>query len=260
MSEPLIKLTRHDRSAELFFNRPKQRNAMSIDLFDAFENALNQLADDTDCTTLLIGGHGPAFCAGFDLEAAFDQPELIETYIHRLSGAGRMIRRLPQIVTAVVHGPAIAGGSAVLSACDFVFVSPEAAIGYPAHRLGVSAAVTIPTLRRMLGDGNARTVLLGGEVVNGREAKRLGLASHLIEDKSALLDEARAFCKKLREHGPIALRATKRWLNELDEVLSDETFDLVCNGSASLCRQEEAATMLDQYWQSHRNRSQPVKI
>ena len=160
----------------------------------------------------------------------------------------RALRRLPQVVVAAVQGAALAGGCALLSACDFVFVAPDATLGYPVHRIGVSPAVTIPTLRLAAGDGPARALLMSGRLIDGREAVRIGLASHLAESSATLHDEATAFCRALAEKGPNALRATKAWLNELDGSLDDAPFDRAAIASASLADGDEAVAMLRAFW------------
>src|SRR5690606_12641741 len=115
--------------------------------FEALERRVHAIASDSSARVVLLTGAGHAFCAGFDLGAAVEQPALMAHFIQRLSDINRSIRRLPQVVVAAVQGAAIAGGCAILSACDFVVVCPDATLGYPVHRIGVSPAVTLPLLR-----------------------------------------------------------------------------------------------------------------
>ena len=116
--------------------------------------ALHDVANDHSIHIVLLRGEGRAFCAGFDLPAALEQPDLMEQFIERLSGTLRAVRRLPHVVVAAVQGGAIAGGCALVTACDFVMASPDAKFGYPVHRLGISPAVTIPTLQQTMGPGH----------------------------------------------------------------------------------------------------------
>jgi methylglutaconyl-CoA hydratase len=171
-------------------------------------------------------------------------------YIERLSKTIRSLRRLDAIVVAAVQGSAIAGGCALLTGCDFVFVNADAKLGYPVHQIGVSPAVTIPTLQQSIGMGRARSLLMSGAVVSGERAVELGLASHLVKIDENVVDQARQFCEQLGRKGPIALRATKQWLNELDGSLDDDRFDSAVVGSAALCDGDEAHLMLTNYWQS----------
>ena len=57
---------------------------------------------------VMVHGHGPAFCSGFDLSTAAAHPELLGEYILRLSGVIRRLRRMRPLVVVAVHGAAIA--------------------------------------------------------------------------------------------------------------------------------------------------------
>jgi methylglutaconyl-CoA hydratase len=238
--------------ASVSLNDPAKRNAMSLAMFDALDAAVTRIAADDSVHVVLLRGEGPAFCSGFDLAAAVDDPDLLPQYVRRLSGVMRSIRRMPQVVLAAVHGAAIAGGCALLSTCDFVFVAPDAKVGYPVHALGISPAVTIPTLRLLIGDGPARALLMSGELIDGVEARRIGLATHLAATAHSMLIEAEAHARLLTQKGPHALRTTKGWLNELDGSLDDRRFAGPAENSAVESAGAEARRMLRAFWASRR--------
>ncbi len=240
---------------EVVLNDPQRRNALGLTMFDALDAALANAANDQNASTILLRGEGPAFCAGFDMVAAAADSELVSQFIVRLSAVNRTIRRSPQVVVAAVQGAAIAGGCAVVSACDFVVVSPEATLGYPVHRLGVSPAVTIPTLSKAIGFGAARELLMSGQLIDGREAHRRGLATHLAKSNESVLEEARVFCEILRGKGRHALRVTKQWINELDGSLEDQAFDGCARASAMLASEDEAKQMLRHWMKNAAERS-----
>jgi enoyl-CoA hydratase/carnithine racemase len=147
-------------------------------------------------------------------------------------------------VVAAVHGAAIAGGCALVSACDFVVVSATAKLGYPVHALGVSPAVTIPTLMPAIGAGAARAMLMGGELVGGAAAKRVGLADRVSTDDAGVERDARALCATIAAHGKTAVRATKAWLNELEGALDDARFDGPTTSTAELAAPEASRRAL----------------
>ena len=228
--------------ATVALNDPKRRNALGLSMFDALDEALRVIAADEGVHVMLLCGRGKAFCSGFDLAAAADDPPVMATFIERLSRLLRGLRRLPAVTVAAVHGAAIAGGCAIVSACDLVVVSRAARLGYPVHGLGVSPAVTIPTLLAA-GHGTARAMLAGGELVDGATALRIGLADRLCAPENVLQD-ATALCERIAGHGPTALRATKAWLNELEGSLDDRLFDGPADATAELARTEAAQGVL----------------
>lgn len=223
----------------------KKRNALGVEMFDAIDGALQSLDGQTRC--VLLAGEGPVFCAGFDMRACVDNIEVLEIYILRLSKLIRTLRRVSVPVVVAAHGAAIAGGCAVLTGCDFVVGSKEAKYGYPVHQIGISPAVTIPTLFQKVGEGRARSLSLSGEIIYGSDAYAIGLLSHLEETDTQAIATASALAMELSKKPPIALQATKRWLNELDGSLDDERFDLPAIQSSSSLG-EETERMLRQLW------------
>jgi len=224
----------------------KKRNALGVEMFDAIDGALQSLDGQTRC--VLLAGEGPVFCAGFDMRACVDNIEVLEIYILRLSKLIRTLRRVSVPVVVAAHGAAIAGGCAVLTGCDFVVGSKEAKYGYPVHQIGISPAVTIPTLFQKVGEGRARSLSLSGEIIYGSDAYAIGLLSHLEETDTQAIATASALAMELSKKPPIALQATKRWLNELDGSLDDERFDLPAIQSSSSLG-EETERMLRQLWE-----------
>ncbi len=227
-----------DHVASVALSDPDRRNALGFAMFDALDAAISELISNETARVILLHGRGRSFCAGFDLAAAGDDPAVMATFIRRLSTLLRSLRRAPQPVVAAVHGAAIAGGCAIVSACDLAVVSATASLGYPVHRLGVSPAVTIPTLGATVGPGAARTLLMGGELIDGLTAQRIGLATQVSRDDADVGKDARSMCRTLAGHGPAALRATKAWLNELDGTLDDGRFDGPMRDSALLAASE----------------------
>jgi enoyl-CoA hydratase/carnithine racemase len=181
------------------------------------------------------------------MKACVGNLPLLEQYILRLTALIRTLRRIPAPVVVAAHGAAIAGGCAILTGCDFTIGSQVAKYGYPVHQIGISPAVTIPTLFQKLGEGRARTLVLSGEIIDGSDAYAIGLLSHLEETDEQAIVTANELAEALAQKPPIALRATKRWLNELDGSLDDERFDKPANQSASDLG-EETEKMLNQLW------------
>lgn len=235
--------------AEIVLNDADRRNAMGLAMFDALDETIEATRSRDDVHVVLIRGEGRAFCAGFDLGAAVDDDELMGTFIERLSATCRAVRRLPQVVVGAVHGAAIAGGCALVSALDIVFVESQTKLGYPVHRLGVSPAVTIPTLRQAVGDGAARAMLMGGDLIDGEGAVALGLAYRAVEGNEQVLDAAREFARGLTTKGTHALRITKQWMNELDGSLDNAAFDAAAAGSVGVTTTDESRRLLRSFWE-----------
>jgi enoyl-CoA hydratase/carnithine racemase len=202
---------------------------------------------------VVIRAEGHSFSAGFDLAACVDCPALLADLVHELSRTVRALRELPVPVVAAVPGAALAGGCAILAGCDFVIVAPDVQIGYPVHRIGVSPAVSLPALTAGAGHGRARAITLGGEVVDGPTAVRLGLATHCCATPDSLEAETDRLVASLLAKGPRALRATKAWLNELDGSVDEARHLHVETASAAAAEGDEFATMLRAFWATRKS-------
>ncbi len=224
---------------------PEKRNALGIAMFDEIDDGLSQVTGDTRC--VLLSGEGSVFCSGFDMKACATDISILSTYITRLSALIRALRRLRMPVVCAAHGGAIAGGCAILTGCDFVVGSKEAKYGYPVHRIGISPAVTIPTLFQKLGHGRARSLVMSGEVIRGTEAFSIGLLTHLEDSDEQVMLRARKLAESLAQKPPHAMKVTKQWLNELDGSLDDARFDLPANDSSSSIG-DETQELLQKLW------------
>jgi enoyl-CoA hydratase/carnithine racemase len=254
----------HRRRFEVTLADPARRNALGTAMFAALHERLlvaALAADDrligadgsaTGADVVVLRGEGASFCAGFDLQGCVDRPALLDELVHDLSRAVQALRSLPVPVVAEVRGAALAGGCALLAGCDFVVVAPDAQVGYPVHRIGVSPAVNLPMLLANGHAGTVRAVAVGGSLLDGAGAVAAGLATHVAADAASVAAEAEVLARRLCEKGPQALRATKRWLNELDGSGDAARFAHATAASAAAAGGDEFARMLRSFWESRR--------
>lgn len=238
MTHELIRTERDGGVALLVFDRPDKRNALTPDMLAAFTAAAREAARDAGA--LVLAGNGRAFCAGFDLALCHAAPDgsVMRELLAGLSGAIRALRELPVPVVAAAHGAAIAGGCALLGGADIVVTDRAAKLGYPVLPLGVSPAVSAPFLRLGIGDGPTRARLLDPGLISGERALRLGLAHECVDDSDQVRPRAIELARSLAAKPAPALRATKRWLNELDATAA-ATADAALQASLSLTGSSE---------------------
>jgi len=211
----LALLTTDGPIATLSLNRPEARNALSLDLLDALDARLDELAQMTHINAAIITGEGRAFCAGMDLKAVLNEPGAPAKLLNQIADISLKLRALPMPTIARVNRAAIGGGCGLVCVCDFAITTEDAKIGYPEVDLGVCPAVVAPWLIRKVGAGTARRILLSGGSMTGARAHELGLVTSLAAEGE--LDQAtQDLARRIAAGGPAALRATKAWLNELD--------------------------------------------
>ena len=240
----LVTLDIEDSIATLTLNRPDARNALSLDMIAAMETALAHIESvSAEVQVVILAGAGKSFWAGMDLKAVQDDPILMGDMLRRLAAVSRRIRRLEMPTIARVQGAAIGGGCGLMVVCDFSFSHAEAKLGYPEVDLGICPAVVAPFLVKRIGAGPARAMLLAGGTMGGTDGHDAGLATHLVAMED-LETETLGFASKLAKGGAEAMRATKRWLNELDGSLDDGQLSKGAEISAELIQTDEAQARL----------------
>jgi enoyl-CoA hydratase/carnithine racemase len=162
-------------------------NAIDPAFVAAFHAALDE-AWNAAPTVLVIRSTQKCFCAGADLSLiagffdASDGVVLMEDYVRSLHALFDRIEAFPAVTLAVIGGPALGGGLELALACDLRAVSTRAQVGLPEARVGmIPGAGGTQRLTRLCGPGVSARLILGGEVVDGTEAARLGIAQWAVE-------------------------------------------------------------------------------
>src|SRR5918994_1475399 len=196
LQSPLDVERRDDGIAVLTLNLPQRRNAMTVEMTDAWRSALATLAADRDVHAVVVTGAGSAFCAGGDL-----RDRMLPFYRTWLA-----IRDLDVPTIAAVNGPAVGAGAALAFACDLRYAGTGAPFSVPFTGLGIHAGMaTTWLLPEVAGLAVARELLLTGRAVSGEEAVRLGLVNRLFP-ASDLRHEVQEIAGRIAAQAPVATR------------------------------------------------------
>ena len=123
--------------------------------------------------------------------------------------------RCPKPVIAQVHGYALAGGLELAMACDLIVASDDARLGEPEIRFG-SAPVTL-LMPFLIGQKKTRELLMTGDLINAREAERIGLINRVVAAEQ-LVAEVDALADRIARVPPDVMAPTKLMLNRAMEV------------------------------------------
>lgn len=202
----------------LTLNRPDKRNALSGELVVELTRRVEAESAAAAPRIIMLTGAGPAFSAGADL--ALLKSLATRSAEENLEDSRTLVRLFtalinhPAPVIAAVHGPALAGGCGLTTACDLVIAAPAASFGYPEVKIGFVAAIVMPLLVRGIGERRARELLLTGRTLDAAAALAIGLV-HEVAPAEQLLARARALADELHKNSPTALALTKRELREI---------------------------------------------
>src|SRR5258708_22139896 len=177
----MLLVDKKDGIARVTLNRPEVRNAFDDSLISELRKTFEEIKNDKTVRVLVLAGNGPAFCAGADLNwmkrmAGYGYEENLAD-ARSLADMLAALDRLPKPTIARVHGPAFAGGTGLVAACDIAIGTPEAKFCFSEAKLGLSPATISPYVMRAIGERAARRYFLTAEMFDATEACRIGLLS-----------------------------------------------------------------------------------
>jgi len=171
----------------LRLNRPGARNALSLGLMQALEEAVRAIDSAEGVRVIILAAEGPAFCAGHDLRemaALRDGPDGGEAaYRETFAGCVSLMTAImtcPVPVIARVHGMATAAGCQLVATCDLAVASTEARFATPGVNIGLFCSTPMVALSRNIARKQAMEMLLTGEAISAEEAHRIGLINRVV--------------------------------------------------------------------------------
>ncbi len=209
-SDPVLLRRDADQVAYLTLNRPQARNALSIALMAALADALADIAQDRSVHVVVIGGAGPAFCAGHDLREIRANPDRA-AYAALFDQCSRLMQQfvnLPKPVIARVHGVATAAGCQLVASCDLAVAADTARFATPGVNIGLFCSTPMVALSRAVSRKAAMEMLLTGDLIDAARARELGLVNRVVPE--AELDTAvAALAGQIAAKSPLTLAIGK---------------------------------------------------
>jgi enoyl-CoA hydratase/carnithine racemase len=212
---PVLLRTATDRVVTLTMNRPKQFNAISSEMLDALQAALDVIAGDESVRVVILTGNGPAFSGGHDLKEMMENrtESFIGGLFDRCSAVMLAMQQVPQPVIARVHGTATAAGCQLVAACDLAVASTEARFATSGINLGVFCATPGVPVSRNIARKRAFEMLFTGEFIDARTALEWGLVNRIAAPER-LDDEVARLVAMILEKPSRVVAAGKRLFYE----------------------------------------------
>jgi naphthoate synthase len=214
--------------AKVTICRPEVRNAFRPETLFELSSAFDMARDDTAVGTVILTGEGPdAFCSGGDQRIRGDDGYLGGDQVGRL-GIGRLnvldlqvqMRRLPKPVVAMVAGYAIGGGHVLHLVCDLTIAADNARFGQTGPKVGsFDGGYGSSLLARTVGLKRAKEVWFLCRQYDAAQALDWGLVNAVVPLEQ-LEHETVAWCRRMLELSPMALRMLKAGFNAADDGLS----------------------------------------
>lgn len=204
-------------------NRPKALNALNADVLSDLEAVIDAVDVDTVRCLILTGAGEKSFVAGADIGAMSTMTkEEATAFGKKGNDIFLKIEKFPIPVIAAINGFALGGGCEISMSCDIRICSENAVFGQPETGLGITPGFGgTQRLARLVGAGMAKQLIYTARNIKADEAYRIGLvnAVYPIEE---LIPAAKKLASTIAANAPIAVRASKKAINEGLQVSIDE--------------------------------------
>src|SRR5690242_2795423 len=230
-----------DAIAFITINRPDKLNALNDQVVEELADTAERVATTDEIKGALLTGAGhKAFVAGADIGDLVNQGPF-DGKARALRGQA-MLRRFETCgkpVVAAVNGYALGGGCELAMACHVRIASETAKFGQPEVKLGIAPGYGgTQRLPRLVGKGNALHLILTGEMIDAREAHRIGLVTRVVPG-GELLPTAEQILRGILSMGPLAVRLALEAVDQGPEMTLDEGLLLEANHFGLLAATED---------------------
>lgn len=216
-----IKIDRRERVGLVTLYRPKNLNALNVQMSREVLAALTDFDKDDGIGAIVITGNARAFAAGADIEEMAEK-SFVDWQANDLFAEWDRIRTISKPIIAAVGGYALGGGCELAMACDFIIAADDAQFGQPEIKLGIPPGIGgSQRLTRAVGKSLAMDLILTGRNLRADEAFAAGLVARVVPS-AELLQTALEAAHTIAGYNLPALRLAKAAVNRAFETSLSE--------------------------------------
>ena len=202
-------------------NRPKELNALNLQLMGEVRDALKALDDDDEVRSIIITGNERAFAAGADIKQMAGKTTVDMWKVDQFS-TWDQINKTRKPIIAAVSGFALGGGCELAMTCDMIIASETAQFGQPEIKIGVMpGAGGTQRLTKALGKAKTMELVLTGKFISAEEALSYQLINKIVPVE-LYLQEATKLASEIAQMSPLAVQMAKESVKRSFEVPLDE--------------------------------------
>ncbi|MFN5557609.1 MAG: enoyl-CoA hydratase-related protein [Chryseotalea sp.] len=207
--------------AQITLNRPKELNALNLQVMREIRDALKEFDADDTIKVIIITGNEQAFAAGADIKQMADKTAIDMLLIDQFS-TWDQIRKTRKPIIAAVSGFALGGGCELAMTCDMIIASETAKFGQPEIKIGVMpGAGGTQRLTKAIGKAKAMELVLTGRFISADESLQYRLINKVVPVEM-LIHETLTLAKEIAQQSPIAIMLAKEAVNRSFETHLDE--------------------------------------
>ena len=216
-----VKKDHEPHIALIQLNRPKELNALNLQLMGELRDALKEIDQDDTIRVIIITGNERAFAAGADIKQMAGKNTIDMWKVDQFS-TWDQINKTRKPIIAAVSGFALGGGCELAMTCDMIIASETAQFGQPEIKIGViPGAGGTQRLTKALGKAKAMELVLTGKFINAEAALSYGLVNKVVPVE-LYMQEATKLAAEIASMSPIATQMAKESVKRSFEVPLEE--------------------------------------
>jgi enoyl-CoA hydratase len=219
MSTDKILRSREGAVGRITFNNPERRNAVSLEMWQAVDAALDDFASDPAVrVVILAGAGGKAFISGADIskfESERNTEAEVTRYNAQTASVYEKLENFPKPTIACIEGSCVGGGVALAVCCDLRYCGQSSFFAIPAAKLGLGYG--FKSLRRLVnivGPAMAKEIFFTAKRFSSEDARIMGLVNRVLADgevEAHVLETART----IAANAPLTVDAIKFTIGEV---------------------------------------------
>ena len=200
-------------AGHIIFNNPERHNAVSLEMWDAVEVALNAFMENDDVRIVILSGAGgKAFVSGADIskfEKERGSKDATDHYNARLKVVYDTIENYPKPTMAMINGHCIGGGLNLAACTDIRVASDKSRFAMPAAKLALGYPFdAIRRLVNSVGAASAKQLMFTAKSIDADTALRIGFIQEVVEEDD-LAERVDALSGTIAGNAPLTIQAMK---------------------------------------------------
>ncbi len=210
----------NEKVALVTINRPEKLNALNKETLEELGQAFKSFASDEDVASVVITGSGEkAFVAGADI-SEINKLDMLsgKEFAEKGQKIFNLIENMNKPVIAAVNGLALGGGCELALSCHIRVASENAKFGQPEVNLGIIPGFGgTQRLTRLINSGRAMEYILTGNMIESKEALKLGLVNKVFP-LIDLLPQTSLLAKKIAAKPSHAVKSAIEAIKKADQL------------------------------------------
>ena len=198
---------------QIIFNNPERHNAVSLEMWDAVENALSGFKKIDDIRVVILSGAGEnSFVSGADIskfEKERGSKNATDHYNARLKVIYNLIENYPKPTISMINGYCIGGGLNLAACTDIRIASDKSKFAMPAAKLALG--YPYDAIRRLIaavGPAAAKQLMFTAKTIDAQHALGIGLLQEVVKEQ-ALMEHVNMIAGTIASNAPLTVKAMK---------------------------------------------------